>query len=314
MSRFARVIPRGRGSARVVVVAILAFGASQAVAGAMGWEAVLVGSSDSDESRVALPGDGSIGEDASTPEPTVPGEAPTTVSTDGEVPRDDAPGSPARILDVEAPASLQPGDDLVVRWRVSSPVEVETWMKVGGANGWVDWCGFPTRGVPSGAEGDVVYEARCALPETLPNGVLTVFIDAIDVALGNEVQVEVVVVGGSEDDDAPVVSDVEIDASASGPGGTIRVTWRATDETGTAGVMPWVVGPNGFMVDDASRPWATFPVGTLETGTSTDGTYSAVVRLSDTAVPGSYWIWFSARDVLGNRFADFTPAARFSLR
>jgi hypothetical protein len=309
-----RVSTRRWRALRVAAVAALVVGASHAVAGAMGWDGVLVVSSDTVETPEAVSRDGSPDDETSTPDSTIPGEAPVDAPTDGDGSRADVPRSPARILDVEAPSSVQPGDDLVVRWRLSTPGETETWMYVGGPSGWVTWCGFPTYGVPRGGEGDVVYEARCSLPERLPNGVLSVFIDAIDVEFGDEVSIDVAVVGGSEDDDAPVVSDVEIDSSTPGPGDEIRVRWRATDETGTASVIPWVVGPNGFMVDSASRPWATYQPGTLESGTPIDGEYSAVLRLSDSAMSGQYWIWFSTLDTLGNKLANFTPSVRFSLR
>ena len=47
--------------------------------------------------------------------------------------------------------------------------------------------------------------------------------------------------------------------------------------------------------------WLGYGVGTLVSGTTTDGHYRVTLKLSSSAVPGTYSLSFSARDELGNR-------------
>jgi len=85
----------------------------------------------------------------------------------------------------------------------------------------------------------------------------------------------------------------------------VVVRWRASDETGVADTYPMVAGPNGHFVNlDTGEPWSEFTVGTLVSGTPTNGMYEAFLDLSPNAIEGTYSLWFGARDGLGNKMFE----------
>jgi hypothetical protein len=212
------------------------------------------------------------------------------------------------ISDVVTSQTVTAGTPLRVSWTVNgaSPAS-NPWMLVGGASGWVPWCGFPTyASLIGGSDDNLRFEALCDVPTTVPDGTLTVFIGAVD-DFGNrsEVTVDVTIVGGSSDGQAPVVSEVSLSSTNTTPGARVVVRWRAGDETGVADTYPMVAGPNGHFVNlDTGEPWSAFTVGTLVSGTPTNGIYEAVVDLSPNAIEGTYSLWFGARDGLGNRMFE----------
>lgn len=232
-----------------------------------------------------------------------------------------ASGAP-RISAIVAPAEVRPGERLTISWWVDAPSGLEpiaeadgtvrpgTWMKVGGPSGFVPWCAFPT--FAERIEGSTVagrYEASCVLPPVLPNGTYSVFLAALApgglYAEGAELDVRVV--GASDDVEAPVASEVVVTPSTPTPGSTVTLTWRVRDASGTAFAAPWVNGPNGRLVDETGAPWTGFGPGVLVGGTPQDGTFRAELPLSATAVPGRYSVWFSLADVIGNRAALLSP-------
>lgn len=229
--------------------------------------------------------------------------------------------SAPRISDVSLPARVDPGETLVMSWRVESEVGIgqyfepgglrpSTWVKLGGPSGWISWCGFPlvTRQV-SGTPTDGRYEISCRVPDVVPNGSYSLFLSAVDTdgAYADEQQFDFLVLGGSSDGAAPFVGDVSVD-SVSESCRTVVLSWRATDETGVAGVVPWAFGPNGRVTDDAGAMWLGYAAGSLVSGDERDGRYSVSLPLSVSAVPGTYTIWFSVADVVGNREARVSPA------
>lgn len=227
---------------------------------------------------------------------------------------------PPVISAVTVPTPTSAGGDLVVTWRVvdasgafAATGGPATWLFIGGSSGWVTgWCGFPAVGVlVDGTRYDGRYRVTCPVPSTAVNGEYTLFLRAVD-AFGNatsdSVEVPVEIVGGSTDDQAPVVSEIEVAAPSYGAGDDVTVRWRATDATGVGYVIPWVFGPDGFLVDTSGRLWVSAAPGELVAGDERDGRYSVTLRLSDTAEPGTYRIWTSRSDVLGNRVFDASPA------
>jgi hypothetical protein len=219
------------------------------------------------------------------------------------------------IFEVDAPTSVDAGTTLSISWRVSDPSGLwipddntpSSWMFVGGPNGWVSWCDdFPTpANQVSGDNNDGLFTATCALPANTVNGVYTFWIGALDV-FGNHPAVTptgtFTVTNGADDADAPAISNVTISGTTFAAGDSITLDWEATDATGVAWVIPWVNGPNGFLVDTATgERWLSFGVGTLVSGTTTDGHYRVTLTLSSSAVPGTYSLRFGAKDDLGNR-------------
>ncbi|CAB4900119.1 unannotated protein [freshwater metagenome] len=218
------------------------------------------------------------------------------------------------ISGVTAPTTINAGTTLSISWRASDPsglwiADLNTptaWIVVGGANGYVSWCAFPTPGQQvSGTASDGQFTATCALPVNTVNGAYDFWIDALDV-FGNHPAIRstgtFTVTNGAVDADAPVISNVTTSGTTFAAGGSITVDWHATDATGVAGAIPWAFGPNGLLVDKPNGElWLSYAVGTLVSGTTTDGNYRVTLTLNAQAMPGTYSLWFSASDVLGNR-------------
>lgn len=244
------------------------------------------------------------------------------------------------ISDVVAPGSVNAGTALTISWTVSDPDGLPlgrylsspaSWMVVGSPYGYVPWCAFPVDAtLVSGTGTEARYTASCDIPRNVPNGTYTVFIGALDTD-GNRSEwgggAEVTIVGGSSDTTPPRATLLSISPAAITPGGDLRpgvdivVRWRMSDESGIESVTPWVLGPNGFIFDLASgQPWGPVLLpGTLVSGTPSDGIYESVLAVSPDAPEGTYQLWFSAADTVGNRTyeafagADGRPAT-FQLR
>lgn len=229
--------------------------------------------------------------------------------------------SPPQISVVSAPATVSAGETLVVRWRVRAEaglgqygdvdgVRPGTWAKLSGpSGGWIQWCGFPLRTeFESGSVTDGTYAISCRIPEVVPNGSYRLLLEGFDrdSVYAAEEQVTFQVVGGSFDGGAPRISDVTVDSPAV-PGRDVTISWRATDETGVASVVPWAFGPNGRVTDEVGTMWLGFASGSLVSGTDRDGRYSVSLPLSAAAVDGTYTVWFSVLDVVGNRDATVSP-------
>ena len=224
--------------------------------------------------------------------------------------------TPPEIGEVIFPARFSAGSTLVFTWQVSDLSGVydiaegrpATTAFVGGPSGWVRFCTFGLAGRRiAGDEKSGVYEASCDFPSSTPNGTYSIFVGASDL-YGNQAfssGTTFEVVGGSTDVTVPSVTEVRTDASTYAPGASVTFTFRATDETGVAYVVPWAFGPNGRLVDDAGRLWLDYAVAELVSGDAKDGRYSVTLKLSDTAASGAYVLWFSIGDVLDNR--DYTP-------
>lgn len=222
------------------------------------------------------------------------------------------------IGEVDVPASIAAGSTLVFTWRVtdlSGLYEIAegqpvTTAFVGGASGWVRFCTFGLAGTRiSGDAKSGIYEARCELPANTPNGTYSLFFGASDL-YGNQAFTDGTsfeIAGGSTDASVPSVTELRTDAATYAPGSSVTFTFRATDETGVAYVVPWAFGPNGRLVDDAGRLWLDYGVANLVSGDQRDGRYSIALKLSDTAAAGTYVLWFSVGDVLDNR--EFSPTA-----
>jgi Ca2+-binding RTX toxin-like protein len=208
------------------------------------------------------------------------------------------------------PGTVQAGSQLRLLWSVTDDTGVDlSWFKIAYNIGgqWItNWCGFPGEAALVSTTDNVqLYLGECPVPANAVNGNYSVFFSASDMfgkvedKAGSTFQV----VGGSSDSAAPVISNLASSTSTVGIGETLDITWTAEDETGVAGVINWVA-LNGYgFANNQGIPYVDY--GSFEvvrlTGDEKNGTYRQRVTLKDFAPAGEYTIWFSARDVLGNR-------------
>ena len=222
------------------------------------------------------------------------------------------------ISEVTAPSSLDAGTALVISWRVSDPSGLRipdantptTWSKLSGDNGFVVWCGFPVPGRQvSGDLNDGLFTINCLVPVDAVNGAYSFSLDALDV-YGNHPSASTagsfLVTSGATDNAPPQLSNLTMSGKTFAAGDEVTFDWDATDDTGASYSVPWAFGPNGFLVDlSTGRLWLDYGLGTLVSGTALDGHYRVTLQLSSTAPPGTYTVWFSIGDVLGNK--SFAP-------
>jgi len=204
--------------------------------------------------------------------------------------------------------SYTAGSTIKLNWMVSDESGVEkTWASIGGAPGWItSWCGFGTEGqLVSGDAKSGLYQIECNVPDNAVNDVYTLFIGALDV-LGNATQtnyqITFAITGGSSDSKAPEYSTLTLD-STSKPGGEITLTVAVTDQTGTKGIYGWFMKDGGGFASwtDGSVYVNATTDGELISGSNKDGVYRQVHRFLDKAPAGTYTLWLSLLDVVGNK-------------
>jgi len=218
------------------------------------------------------------------------------------------------ISGVTAPSSVDAGTDLVISWRASDVSGLRildaytptSWSLLGGPNGFVGWCGFPVPGRQvSGDMNDGLFTISCPVPANAVNGEYSFSLDALDIYGNHPLESTTgsfMVTSGATDSVAPLLSNLTMSAKTFSAGDTITFEWEASDDTGVSYSLPWAFGPNGFLVDlSTGRLWLDYGIGTLVSGTAIDGHYRVTLQLSWTAPPGTYTLWFSIGDVLGNR-------------
>ena len=209
---------------------------------------------------------------------------------------------------LEVPESLEAGSTLTATFSLEDPSGVapgSATASIGGSPGWITtWCGFRMDAeLVSGTETDGIWSVSCDVPENAVSDPYSLWAGAQDnfgnstISGGTADWIEFVVVGGSDDNRAPVVSDVSIPDSVE-PGETVTISWRAADPSGVSGAYPWVYLPG--------PPWGVLygpgveePVRT--SGDATDGTYSQTLTLPANSPSGSYAVFISVRDELGNK-------------
>ena len=214
----------------------------------------------------------------------------------------DTTGPSVTWLDV--PSTVEAGSTLTATFSVEDPSGItpgSATVGIGGSPGWItSWCGFRIDAeLVSGTETDGVWSVSCDVPENAVSDPYSLWAGAQD-NFGNSTLadwVEFVVVGGSDDNQAPVVSEVSIPASIE-PGETATITWRTSDPSGVSGVYPWAYLPG--------PPWGVLygpgieaPV--MTSGDATDGTYSQTFTLPADSPSGTYAVYISVRDELGNK-------------
>ena len=205
---------------------------------------------------------------------------------------------------LDFPSTIEAGSTLTATFSLKDPSGVapgSATASIGGAPGWITtWCGFRIDAeLVSGTETDGVWSVSCDVPENAVSDPYSLWTGAQD-NFGNSTLadwVEFVVVGGSSDNQAPVISEVAIPNSIE-PGETSTITWRASDPSGVSGAYPWVYLPG--------PPWGVLygpgveePVRT--SGDATDGLYSQTFTLPANSPSGTYAVYISVRDELGNK-------------
>ena len=220
-------------------------------------------------------------------------------------------------LDITAPEfgvntaqvkSYAAGSNIKLNWMVSDDSGVgQTWASIGGAPGWITtWCGFGIEGqLVSGDAKNGLYQIECSIPENAVNDLYTLFIGAVDV-LGNSTQTQhqitFEVTGGSSDTKAPEFSSLNLDSSST-PGGEISLTVDVRDQTGTKVIYGWFMKDGGGFASwtDGSIYVNATSASVLISGTNIDGTYMQDYVISTKAPAGSYTLWLSLYDEVGNR-------------
>jgi hypothetical protein len=201
------------------------------------------------------------------------------------------------ISEVQVPPAVAAGSQVTVTWRAVDPSGVAgTYLSLGGRQGWTPWCFGQQARLIGGDDRDGVYSVTCEVPANVINDTFGLWLGAHD-TLGNgtwpDASLEFVTTGGSDDLDAPALSEVTVPESAQ-PGSTITFTFRLQDETGV-----------GFASVILRHPAHAMSIwgGELErvAGDEQDGTYTVTLDIPADATAGQYeaWLWFG--DPVNNR-------------
>ena len=173
---------------------------------------------------------------------------------------------------------------------------------IGGAPGWVtEWCGFGIEAeLVSGTAKSGTFEIRCEIPEDAVDAEYALFLNASDM-MGNASAgptIAFTVSGGSSDNKTPEVTDVKLPESVKN-GEFFQVSVTAKDDSGVQGIYAWFMLDGGGFSDgkiiyaSGSEPRAV--------ETSTETVYVQDYVFDPAAPQGTYSLWLSVRDVVGNR-------------
>jgi hypothetical protein len=198
---------------------------------------------------------------------------------------------------------IQAGTMAVFTVNVSDVATVQAvYGSIGGAPGWVtEWCGFrvPTELI-SGSEKSGTYELRCTVPFNAVNDNYTMFVGAVDM-MGHttEQRIAFEIVGGSTDSRTPTVTKLELPESAS-PGENFVIRVEATDDSVVAGVYIWfLLEGGGFSNENGLHAQGSEP--RAISVTPTDAVFEQDYSFGENAPEGTYKVWISVRDGVGNR-------------
>ena len=115
------------------------------------------------------------------------------------------------------------------------------------------------------------------------------------------------VTGGASDSRAPKVENVDMPKSVSS-GEEFSMTLGVTDETGVNGVYGFFMLDGGGFASYTGNGSHVNAKGAAElvNGSTRDGDYRQSFKFSDKAPAGSYTLWLSLRDELGNKTFEGT--------
>jgi len=222
-----------------------------------------------------------------------------------DVCRTDSDGPVIAFLD-NTTTEVQAGETAVFRWTVADADGAgESWASIGGPPGWItEWCGFAEPGkVVGGTAFETVFELQCPIPSSAPSQTYTIFIGAVDV-FGNPgsetAQRDFIVIGGSSDTSAPELTGIRAPGSVT-PGVPFTIELDVTDESDVVGVQVWLLGGTFAGPEGSYTLFPSSALAPLTAGSSTAGTYQQEVTAAPYAPPGTYNVWVSLRDSVGNR-------------
>jgi Ca2+-binding RTX toxin-like protein len=204
------------------------------------------------------------------------------------------------------------GSIMKLNWSVSDSTGVDkSWGSIGGAPGWItSWCGFGIEAQRiSGDEKNGTYQIECQIPDNAVNETYSLFVSASDM-LGNSTpfgpQITFTISGGSSDSKAPSINKITLAPTAK-PGEEITMSVSASDETGVAVIYGWFMKDGGGF---ASYPdiglYVNSSTSELVSGSNKSGIFNQTHKFSDKAPAGSYTLWLSSRDELGNNTFEST--------
>lgn len=217
---------------------------------------------------------------------------------------------------IDVPSEVAAGSTFTATFSVNDPSGITPGSPaafLGGAPGWITWCGFPLEATQvSGSATDGVWQISCSVPEQAVTETYSLSLSAQDFFANSSWlsptdggQGTVRVVGGNADSAAPAISNVALPATAA-PGSPVTFTWSATDTTGVQYAIVWVYTPNGPLPLAANG--GSFSQRTSES--ITDATFTQTITLPVDATPGDYAVYISTADTLGNKtmqqYATFT--------
>jgi hypothetical protein len=189
-------------------------------------------------------------------------------------------------------------------WRaIDAGGVVNTNLRIGGYSGWItSWCDFVVvADLVSGSAVDGTYQASCSLPANAVNGSYTVFLTASDMFGNNSAwdpstQFDFTVVGGSADGSPPAVSDLQ----ARVEGESVIVRWRSVDASGVAGQSAWLA-LNVYSFASVEGPYFVYNAAVLVEGDTISGIYEQSIDRRSIAPDGTYTVWLTVLDTLGNK-------------
>ncbi len=180
---------------------------------------------------------------------------------------------------------------------------------IGGAPGWVtEWCGFQIPVVlVEGSQKAGVYEFSCTIPSNAVNGYYSWEITAFDL-MGNYSRKSITfeVVDGSSDNTTPQVTRIELPTEAAA-GEPFLISISATDESIVAGIYGWLMLEGGGFAD-GNGLHASGSEPRFLSASQTETVVEQKMVFGTQAPAGTYRLWLSVRDGVGNR--DFFATDR----
>ena len=195
------------------------------------------------------------------------------------------------------------GENALFTLNLSDAAGIEgVYGSIGGAPGWVtQWCGFliPAT-LTSGSNKSGTYTISCSVPQDAVNAPYTLEVSAVDL-MGHASRKSIAfeVTGGSSDNQSPVVSDIELPSSVAA-GERFVISILATDESKVSGVYVWfLLEGGGFSDENGLHAQGSEPK--LTSSTATEYRFDQDYLFGANAPAGTYRMWISVRDSLGNR-------------
>jgi len=180
---------------------------------------------------------------------------------------------------------------------------------IGGAPGWVtEWCGFLiTADLALGTPRSGTYRLSCTIPQNAVNAGYTLELSAVDL-MGNATRHSIAfeVTGGSADDQVPTLTRIGLPDSVA-PGETFVISVDASDESRVAGIYIWfLLEGGGFSDENGLHAKGSEP--RVISSNEVDSSFEQDYLFGDNAPEGTYKMWISVRDGVGNR--DFFDTGR----